>query len=198
MSSSLSALRRPRPFSFSGPRIAQSTSLSSSVPSNAPVMTHVRRASLAAFWVDSTCPPPPPLTLEQVERLKKAQFQQSYLEQQIDVENIQKLRQQQELQDFLAKDRAVLQQQKSLSRWHCHTEARIEHRQRQDVKRVLDLEQKQFLEQQKLKQKQNEWQRCKSSHEGMIVNAAFDQAESAVPMRTHCRTQSMFGFRGSN
>ncbi|KAF9435758.1 hypothetical protein BGZ76_005594 [Entomortierella beljakovae] len=109
--SSLSALRRPRPFSFSGHKAAS------------PVFTHVRRASLIPCIIESTSPPPAPLTLEQVEALKLAQRQQNasppqQQQHQAQVENSQRVRQQQEIQDSLAKDRAVSYQQKSLSRWY--------------------------------------------------------------------------------
>ncbi|KAK3808911.1 MAG: hypothetical protein JOS17DRAFT_845089 [Linnemannia elongata] len=113
--SSLSALRRPRPLSLTGPRRTVAGNLSTprgsehGVLSSAGRRGHVRWASLAHFDIGcSTPPPPPPMTLEQVGKMKQMQQQHRQCQQQMQLESEQRLRQQQELQQTLAKDRVML------------------------------------------------------------------------------------------
>ncbi|KAG9069450.1 hypothetical protein KI688_010352 [Linnemannia hyalina] len=116
--SSLSALRRPRPLSLTGPRRTVSAAPRGSehgVLSSAGQRGHVRWASLAHFDIGcSTPPPPPPMTVEQVDKIKQMQQQHRQRQEQMQLESKQRLRQQQELQQTLAKDRATLIKQQRL------------------------------------------------------------------------------------
>ena len=151
MSSPFFSLHRLKPFSFPCPRILLSwNSTSNSMLGSVPVsIIHVRNASVSPCMIRSA-PPPPPLTSEQVQQqqlLQKMRRQQNNQPQiHLRLESAQRLRQQQELQHILASDRAMTRQKRALDRWQSFLEARVEHRQRQDVRKALHLEQRQLAE----------------------------------------------------
>ncbi|KAI8352355.1 hypothetical protein B0O80DRAFT_488183 [Mortierella sp. GBAus27b] len=138
MTSPLTALRRPRPLSFPGPRTSPSSSMTRDVS-----LTHVRRASLIPYLIGSNSPPPAPLAPDQACQLREMRFQQCQAQQQSHLEDCQKQRQQRELEQLLANDLVILGQQRSLGRWQTHLETRVEYRQRMDVRKALYLEQQQ-------------------------------------------------------
>ncbi|KAG0208293.1 hypothetical protein BGX28_000685 [Mortierella sp. GBA30] len=72
--------------------------------------------------------------------MKRHRRQQSQQQNQVQLENDQRYRQQQELHFVLARDRAMLQEQKELWRWQEFSDERVQHRQRHDVRKALDLE----------------------------------------------------------
>ncbi len=101
------------------------------------------------------------------------------------LESDQKYRQQQELHSVLAKDRATLQEQKELWRWQGFTDERVQHRQRHDVRKALDLE---------LQLQQQQPMRHYNPSRGQFQ---FPPSASMGLPRTAGRPQSMFGYRGS-
>ena len=126
------------------------------------------------------------MTPEQVEMMQRQKQQPNQHQHQMQLESDQKYRQQQELHSVLAKDRATLQEQKELWRWQGFTDERVQHRQRHDVRKALDLE---------LQLQQQQPMRHYSSSKGHF------QFPPSAPMglpRTAGRPQSMFGFRGGH
>ncbi|KAF9943922.1 hypothetical protein BGZ70_005254 [Mortierella alpina] len=186
MATPVSALRRPRPLSMTSFR--RTPSISGLCSPTTATTTPVRWASVVSHSVSSFTPPTPPMTPEQVEMMQRQKQQQpNHLQHQMQLESDQKYRQQQELHSVLAKDRATLQEQKELWRWQGFTDERIQHRQRHDVRKALDLE-LQLQQQQQLR------------HYNPSKGGHF-QFPPSVPMgvpRTTARPQSMFGCRSGS
>ncbi|KAF9559336.1 hypothetical protein EC968_006628, partial [Mortierella alpina] len=125
-----------------------------------------------------------PEQVEMVQRQKQQQPNQHLHQMQLEID--QKYRQQQEIHSVLAKDRATLQEQKELWRWQGFTDERVQHRQRHDVRKALDLELQ-------LQQQQMRHYNPPRGHFQFPPSVPI----SGMP-RTAGRPQSMFGYRGGS
>ncbi|KAI9236945.1 MAG: hypothetical protein BYD32DRAFT_437045 [Podila humilis] len=135
MSSPLSALRRPRPLSLSGSRSPMMKRMSH--PMEGSVL--VRWASIAPYLIEETGPPSPPRFIGQVQLQQSNQY--DIHQDQTQLENGQRARQQKEMQRILAKDRLLLreqvqhQQQQRAHEYMAHSRQTQELQQKQEKQR---------------------------------------------------------------
>ncbi|KAF9087951.1 hypothetical protein BGX29_008159 [Mortierella sp. GBA35] len=202
--SSLSALR-PRPLSLTaGPRrVSEHTGVVLSTTARQR-QGHVRWASLAHFDMEcSTPPPPPPMTLEQVDKMKQMKQQHLQHQQQMQLESDQRLRQQQELERTLAKDRVLFlkrQQQRHRQRAESWSGTAILHNASPSSEVIGDRHSS--FDKQSSRQEassQDQYDRCLS---GTPVQSFSPMASPSPPLfsksRTGGRPKSMFTLRGAD
>ncbi|KAG0048474.1 hypothetical protein BGZ83_006590 [Gryganskiella cystojenkinii] len=186
--------RRPRPLSLPAGRTlfgassSPITSPTASTTSNFPATT-VRWASIVPFAVtQNSCyaPPPPPMTPEQAQASQVAK-KLTLLEEQIQLEQTQRVRQQAELQLQLSRHRnAILEQQSKQQQLY---EQDLQERRRRQ-------EQKQLQEKQDQVKKMQALSRQDEQEEHSEAESRNHSEEQQLPKFVATRHRSMFGYSG--
>ncbi|KAF9184200.1 hypothetical protein BGZ51_003487 [Haplosporangium sp. Z 767] len=157
----------------------------------------VRWASIAPYVITQyTCysPPPPPMTLEQVKQHQKRK-QQSLLEEQMTLEQSQRMRQQLELQLELAKHRnAILEQQQLLQK-----QQEQQHKQRLEEEQVRRRDQEVSSTSTTTSTEKQQHKESQVQAKNTDPSCPTDQEQTQAqrrPQYVATQHRSIFGYRG--